>query len=117
MVKAKSAIESQKRMGQLAKEIVKTVLEDFPLAEAYVFGSRARGDYLDTSDLDLILVFQELHNSKLELMEELSRHIRGKVDFIIMSAEEVGGSRVVRGAKKIWDKEKGFDLSVFYSPT
>jgi predicted nucleotidyltransferase len=117
MVKAKSALDSQRRMGALAGKIIETIQRRFPLVEAYVFGSRARGDYLDTSDLDLVFVFQEMRSPKLELMEEVSRFISGKVDFIVMSPQEAKESRVVRAAKKIWDKEKGFDPSIFYDAT
>src|SRR5579875_265772 len=113
MVKAKSALESQRRMGNLVKEVVEGVTGEFPLLEVYVFGSRARGNYLDTSDLDLALVLEKLDAPKMELLENISKHVKGSVDIVIMSSEEAAGSRLIRDAKKVWDSRKGFDLSIF----
>jgi len=113
MVKAKSALESQRRMGNLVKEVVEGVTGEFPLLEVYVFGSRARGNYLDTSDLDLALVLEKLDAPKMELLENISKHVKGSVDIVIMSSEEAAGSRLIRDAKKVWDSKKGFDLSIF----
>jgi predicted nucleotidyltransferase len=46
-------------MLNLAKEIVENIATDYSsLQEVYIFGSRARGDYLDTSDIDLMLLFK-----------------------------------------------------------
>jgi predicted nucleotidyltransferase len=113
MVKAKSALESQRKMGELVKEVVEKVTGEFPLLEVYVFGSRARGNYLDTSDLDLALVFQKLDATKIELLEKVSKYVRGPVDIVVMSSEEAARSRLIRDAKKVWDSKKGFDLSIF----
>ncbi|PSN82552.1 hypothetical protein B9P99_02095 [Candidatus Marsarchaeota G1 archaeon OSP_B] len=113
MVKAKSAIESQKRMAEVAKQIVEKVSEHFPIIEVRVFGSRARGDYLDTSDLDLIFVFEKLDTPKIELVQKISRFIKGNVDFLVMQKDEAQNSALVKSSKLLWDKQKGFDLTVF----
>ncbi len=113
MGKAKSALESQRRMGKLVKEVVEGVTGEFPLLEVYVFGSRARGNYLDTSDLDLALVLEKLDAPKMELLEKISKHVKGPVDIVILSSEEAAGSRLIRDAKKVWDSKEGFDLSIF----
>jgi predicted nucleotidyltransferase len=73
-------------MGELVKEVVEVVTGDFPLLEVYVFGSRVRVNYLDTSDLGLVLVFQKLDATKIELLEKVSKYVKGPVDIVVMSS-------------------------------
>ena len=49
-MKAKSAIESQKDLLKKAIEVVNNIKKEINIIDVYVVGSRARGDYLDTSD-------------------------------------------------------------------
>lgn len=59
MGKGKSARESQIKMINQVKEIVEEMAKDLQqLDEVYVLGSRARGDYLDISDIDVVFVFK-----------------------------------------------------------
>ncbi|MCH4816418.1 MAG: nucleotidyltransferase domain-containing protein [Saccharolobus sp.] len=107
MVKGKSAIESQKKMLQLAIQIVEEVAKEYPsLAKVYVFGSRARGDYLDTSDIDLVFVMRGIKNiNVIERMYLVSKFVKkGKVDYIVIDEEE----KPPKDSKLLWSREKGF---------
>ncbi len=67
-----------------AREAAERILPRFDVARAYVFGSQARGDALDESDLDLRiergsnLDFGDLD----EIREEFSRQCRTSVDIV-----------------------------------
>ncbi|BCU68899.1 nucleotidyltransferase domain-containing protein [Stygiolobus caldivivus] len=107
MGKGKSAIESQMRMVYLAKEIVEEVSRDFStLIEVYVFGSRARGDYVDTSDIDLIFVFTGIKDMPVfDRMYMVSKYIRGNVDYIVL---DEGEKDRVKEKKLLWKRGSGF---------
>ncbi|AAK41883.1 nucleotidyltransferase domain-containing protein [Saccharolobus solfataricus] len=109
MGKGKSAIESQIRMLKLAKEIVEEVASSFPnLEEVYIFGSRARGDYLDTSDIDILFVFKGIKEMNVfDRMYMVSRFIRGNVDYIVL---DEGEKDRVKDKVLFWKREKGFVL-------
>jgi len=102
-IRGKSAIESQRKMLNLAKEIVENISKDFPdLQEAYIFGFRARGDYLDTSDIDLILVFKGIKEmNSIDGMYIVSKYIKGNVDYIVVDEEE---KERVKDKKLFWKK-------------
>jgi predicted nucleotidyltransferase len=76
------------------------------LIEVYIFGSRARGDYLDTSDIDLLFVFRGIKGvSTIERMYMVSKYIRGKVDYIVLDKEE---KERVKDKKLLWRRGEGF---------
>ncbi|MFP3202305.1 MAG: nucleotidyltransferase domain-containing protein [Sulfolobus sp.] len=110
MGKGKSAIESQIRMINLVKEIVEELAKDFAnLEEVYIFGSRARGNYLDTSDIDVIFVFKGMN--VFDKMYMVSKYIKGNVDYIVLDEEEKDR---IREKKLLWNKDKGFvDMKEF----
>ncbi|BCU67824.1 DNA polymerase subunit beta [Sulfolobales archaeon HS-7] len=109
MVKSKSAIESQKRMEEFVREIICQLKGRLPVREVYVFGSRARGDYKDTSDIDLIFVIDGMSNvGVVKRMNMVTPFIRGKVDFVVLSPEEKEGHKLMKEAKKVWGREEGF---------
>lgn len=56
MGRAKSALLSQKLMLERAVRFVEKAREKINIVDVYVFGSRARGDYKDISDIDLVIV-------------------------------------------------------------
>jgi len=43
-------------VGEEVRRVVEAVRREIPDARIILFGSRARGDYLKTSDIDLIIV-------------------------------------------------------------
>ncbi|WP_240938822.1 nucleotidyltransferase domain-containing protein [Metallosphaera hakonensis] len=93
----------------MVQKIIYQLAENFPLKEVYVFGSRARGDYKDTSDIDLIFVIEGIKGiGVVERMEMISPFIKGNVDFVVISPEEKDGYKLMKGAKKVWGREEGF---------
>ncbi|BFH73921.1 nucleotidyltransferase domain-containing protein [Sulfurisphaera javensis] len=115
MGKGKSALESQKKMIELAMKITERVASSLPLVKVYVFGSRARGDYLDISDIDLVFVLYGIKDKNVfERMYLLSPFITGNVDYIVLDESEE--NRLPKDAKLLWSKDKGFvDIRVFLS--
>ncbi|ARM76814.1 nucleotidyltransferase domain-containing protein [Acidianus manzaensis] len=107
MGKGKSAIESQKKMIDLAKNIVLKIAKDLPLTEVYIFGSRARCDYLDSSDIDLVFVLRGIKKlTVFERMNMISKYISGRVDYIVLDEEEK--DRLPKDSKLFWNIRNGF---------
>jgi len=94
MGKAISAIRSQKEMVIRAFKFVKKVMKicderGLKLIDVYVIGSRARGDYLDVSDIDLVLIIEGVEDLDQIARKTLFKDaIEGGVDFIILSPKE-----------------------------
>ncbi|MEM1533200.1 MAG: nucleotidyltransferase domain-containing protein [Desulfurococcaceae archaeon] len=94
MGKAKSAIESQEEALKKAVEFVKEAsirLKElgFIVRGAYLVGSRARGDYTEESDVDIVLVIDGVETlntlDRLNLVKDL---LKPKLDVIVYSPEE-----------------------------
>lgn len=94
MGKAASAVKSQKEMVLRAKKFVDSVdkicrARGLKLVEVYVVGSRARGDYLEDSDIDLVLVIEGVEKlNQLERKLMFKDVVVGGVDFTILSPVE-----------------------------
>jgi predicted nucleotidyltransferase len=114
MGKGKSAIESQIKIINLVKEIVEEMAKDFQqLDEVYIFGSRAKGNYLDTSDIDVIFVFKGIKEMNVfDRMYMVSKYIKkGNVDYIVLDEDE---KNRIKEKKLFWKKNKGFvDIKEF----
>jgi len=113
MGRGKSAIESQIRIINLVKEIVEEMAKDFQqLDEVYIFGSRAKGNYLDTSDIDVILIFKGIKEMNVfDRMYMVSKYIKGNVDYIVLDEDEKDR---IKEKKLFWKKNKGFvDIKEF----
>jgi len=103
-------------MRQEAELAVRRLLEALSrrirVEEAYVFGSSVRGDWLRSSDVDLVVVsrgFKEMSfMERLELVEEVQwkEKVRPHVEVIPLTPEElkekVGSSAVLIDASKYW---------------
>ncbi|MEM3980257.1 MAG: nucleotidyltransferase domain-containing protein [Ignisphaera sp.] len=94
MGKAKSAVESQREALKKALEFVEEVQiklreRGFIVREAYIVGSRARGDYTNESDIDIALVVDGVE--ELNILERLSLIkdiLKPKIDVRIYSTKE-----------------------------
>jgi len=52
-------------------------------------GSRARGDYLDESDIDVVLIIDGVQGmNRLQRIELLSRALKPGIDLLIYTSEE-----------------------------
>ena len=89
MGKAKSALISQVEMVKRAIAFVNDVSREVKVEEVYVVGSRARGDYLDTSDIDLVIISRDFEGLDYrQRVEKLSRFLRARVEFFAFTPQE-----------------------------
>lgn len=89
MGKALSAIKSQEDMLKRAKSFVEDVRKEVNVKEVYVVGSRARGDYLDTSDIDLVIISDDFKGMRyIDRVERLSKYRRARVEYFTFTTEE-----------------------------
>jgi len=87
--RAKSALLSQKLMLEGAVRFVEKAREKMNIVDVYVFGSRARGDYKDISDIDLVVVARGVDKlSVIERMEALCHIKEPNVEYIVVSEDE-----------------------------
>jgi len=92
--KAKSALASQHEALERAKSFVEKAKArasclGLTLLGAYLVGSRARGDYLRDSDIDIILVIKGLKNLNfLERLELFTDILEPSIDLRIYDTEE-----------------------------
>ncbi|MCG3109499.1 hypothetical protein L3N51_01791 [Metallosphaera sp. J1] len=94
-------------MLKLAKDIVERLKDELPLTQVYVFGSRARGDYLDTSDIDLVFVLKGVKGMNVfDRMNLVGKYVWGNVDYIVLDEEEM--ERLPRDSKLLWTREMGY---------
>ena len=47
-------------------KVINRLKREFPIKRAYLFGSRARGDYHKKSDYDLLIIVEESSDSKVD---------------------------------------------------
>ncbi|AWR95199.1 nucleotidyltransferase domain-containing protein [Acidianus brierleyi] len=93
MGKAKSAIDSQREMIKRAKEFIEDVKKEIRIENVYIVGSRARGDYLDKSDIDLVIISRDFEGMKYtKRLEMLSKYIRPGLEFFAYTPEEWNNS-------------------------
>ena len=89
MGKAESAVRSQLEMLRRAWNFVVRVRSKINVAEVYVVGSRARGDYTDISDIDLVIISDDVRG-----MDQLERRLLLKdllepgIEFFIYTSDE-----------------------------
>lgn len=89
MGRAKSALKSQIEMIKRAIEFVNDVSKEIRVEEVYVVGSRARGDYLDTSDIDLVIISRDFEGLNYkQRIDKLSKFSRAKIEFFTFTPSE-----------------------------
>ena len=74
-----------------------------------LFGSYARGDARDDSDLDLLVVERELVNKRAEMvrLRHLLRPLRIPVDIIVVSQDELADWAHLNGTLLHWATQEG----------
>lgn len=79
---------------ELLDEIAESVSRELEIEEMYLFGSRARGDYRENSDLDIAIISEEFNGMKksqrYEKIIDSVRRVTGEipVDLICYTPEE-----------------------------
>ena len=89
MGKAISALESQKELLKRLLVFLYRVRKRIEVVEAYIVGSRARGDYCEDSDLDVVLIVKGLE--KLNFKERillLSDFAEPGIDYRVYTVDE-----------------------------
>ena len=117
-MKAKSAIKSQKELLKKAIEIINNIKKEINIIDAYVVGSRARGDYLDTSDLDLVIISDDFKNLRyIERLEKLYKYSKGDIEFFAFTKEEWDNPKSLfiinmkKEAKKLEELLKSYEIN------
>jgi predicted nucleotidyltransferase len=85
---------------ELIAEAGRRIAEEAPGARVIVFGSHARGDASDRSDLDLLVVEANLENAAAETVR-LRRALRGlptAIDLVVVTEAYADEWRDVRGS-------------------
>jgi len=75
------------------------LLENFELNKIILFGSHARGDADDKSDIDLLIVTSEIKNRR-RLMIEIDRKLKGlgfARDVVVLKDEEYERDKYIPG--------------------
>lgn len=94
MDKAKSALESQREMLRRAKRFADRARAVYKIDEIYVVGSRARGDYLEDSDIDLVVICDEMKGVRyIERLEKFAEFLEPGVEIIVLTREEWESSK------------------------
>ncbi|AAK42659.1 nucleotidyltransferase domain-containing protein [Saccharolobus solfataricus] len=89
MGKAKSALKSQVELVKVAIEFINDISNEIRIEDVYVVGSRARGDYLETSDIDLVIISRDFEGLRyIDRLEKLGKHLRARVEFFAFTPEE-----------------------------
>lgn len=76
-------IDKQKEISKI-KELVAPIFKKYGVEKAYVFGSYARGDYDDNSDVDIIIVSKNIKSLLIigAILEALKQVLNKDVDLI-----------------------------------
>lgn len=91
---AKSALRSQEEALKRLRELLTEAYEisrnkGLKLVGAYLVGSRARGDYLEDSDIDVVLVVDGVQGlNKLQRMSIFLEALKPGIDLFIYTPEE-----------------------------
>ncbi|MEM2273978.1 MAG: nucleotidyltransferase domain-containing protein [Thermofilum sp.] len=95
-----------------ARTLLELLSQRIKVKEAYLFGSYAKGTWLKTSDVDLVVVSEDFRGMKflerLDLINELQwkAQIKPFVEAIPLTPEEFAErlqeSALLRGASKHW---------------
>ncbi|MEB3779700.1 MAG: nucleotidyltransferase domain-containing protein [Desulfurococcales archaeon] len=89
MGRAASAARSQEEMIRRALKFARKAGERLSVEAVYIVGSRARGDYLDESDIDIVIVAHGV--KKLNMKERLTLLAdiaEPGVDYLVYDVEE-----------------------------
>jgi len=80
-----------------------------PSAQIWLFGSQARGDARDDSDLDFLVIEPEVHNRAQEMvrLRRALRPLRIAADVLVYSRDEVQCWRNEPGTALYWALKEG----------
>ncbi|MCB8960230.1 MAG: nucleotidyltransferase family protein [Ardenticatenales bacterium] len=92
--------QNQQDILALLRSHFSQLAADFSVSRIGVFGSFAKGDFAETSDVDLVIEFdQPIGLRFIELVEQLEQLLGRKVD--VLTPAGINGIRVKRVARDI----------------
>ncbi len=76
-------LEKQEAITQI-KKLTEPIFKEYGVEKAYVFGSYARGDYNQDSDIDIIIVAKNIRSLLIigAILEALKQVLKREVDLI-----------------------------------
>ncbi len=95
--------------GELLQAAVRTLAEGARPQRIILFGSHARGDANDDSDLDLLVIEDEVPDRAREMvrLRRLLRPLRVPADILVYSADEVARWGNQSGSALYWALREG----------
>lgn len=91
------------------KEKIQPIAEKYELPVVYLFGSYARQEADDESDIDIAVSVEDLAITGFELLDleaEIKNSFSVPVDFLVIEDIEVGKSPIAIQVKKNFENEK-----------
>lgn len=91
------------------KEIIRPIAEKYQLPAVYLFGSYARGEADEDSDIDLAVLLGDIDITGFELLdlqEELENMFRIPVDFLVVEDILIGKSPIAIQVKENFERDK-----------
>ncbi|MEM2046923.1 MAG: nucleotidyltransferase domain-containing protein [Candidatus Jordarchaeales archaeon] len=84
-----ASLKSLERYVESIEEFLRRVDEEYGLRVAVVFGSHARGDATQLSDVDMILVCRKLPDGWLERLKSVGQYAKFPIQALAYTVEEL----------------------------
>lgn len=84
-----ASLKSLERYAEVIDKFLRRVDEEYGLRAAVVFGSHARGDATQRSDVDIVLVCRKLPEGWLERLKAVGRCAKFPIQALAYTAEEL----------------------------
>ena len=89
---------------------IKNILSDYPVEKAYLYGSRARGDYNNTSDIDIAVKGKTIDSTKVNLIINDLELLDTALTFDVVNFNDLGKKElkdnISKEGVKIYDNSK-----------
>jgi predicted nucleotidyltransferase len=92
-------------------EIIEDIAKKYELDSIGIFGSRARGDYREDSDLDIFIIGNLTLDDELSLEAELEQVLKISVDIVRLSqgSDKILLKNIINDASVIYSKNNSFE--------
>lgn len=96
-------MELHKKLGikkELLTKIIDIISKSSNVEKALVFGSRARGDYKSTSDIDIAISGANITSRELNIIEDNINLLNTPLDFDIIHLDKISKKELIENIKK-----------------